>query len=95
MTLTIREAAEYNNIGINKIDSILRMPTCPFALFLGSKKLVKCKEFEDYIGQELIIWPIKKSGKIALEKEGGICYTHGVVVRSLSLRKGAESWERT
>ncbi len=55
MALTIREAAEYSNIGINKIDSMLRMPDCPFVLFVGSKKLVKRKEFEDYIGQKLII----------------------------------------
>ncbi len=55
MTLTIREAAEYSNIGINKIDSMLRMPKCPFVLFVGSKKLVKRKEFEDYIGQKLLI----------------------------------------
>jgi len=55
MTLTIREAAEYSNIGINKIDSMLRMPNCQFVLFVGSKKLVKRKAFEDYIGQRLII----------------------------------------
>ena len=55
MTLTIREAAEYSNIGINKIDSMLSMPNCPFVLFVGSKKLVKRKEFEDYIGRKLII----------------------------------------
>ena len=55
MTLTIREATKYSNIGINKIDSMLRMPKCPFVLFVGSKKLVKRKEFEDYIGQKLII----------------------------------------
>ena len=28
MTLTAREAAEYSNIGINKIDSMLRTPNC-------------------------------------------------------------------
>ena len=55
MTLTIREAAEYSNIGINKIDSMLRMPNFPLVLFVGSKKLVKRKEFEEYIGQKLII----------------------------------------
>ena len=55
MTLTIREAAEYSNIGINKIDSMLRMPNSPFVLFVGSKKLVKRKVFEDYIGRKLII----------------------------------------
>lgn len=55
MTLTIREAAEYSNIGINKIDSMLRTPNCPFVLFVGSKKLVKRKEFEEFIGQKLVI----------------------------------------
>ena len=40
MTLTTKEAAEYSNIGINEIDRMLRMPNCPFVLFLGTKKLV-------------------------------------------------------
>ena len=55
VTLTIREAAEYSNIGINKIDSLLRTPNCPFVLYVGTKKLVKRKEFEQFIGQKLII----------------------------------------
>ena len=37
MALTAREAAEYSNIGINKIDSMLRAPNCPFVLFVGTK----------------------------------------------------------
>lgn len=45
LALTIREAAEYSNIGINKIDEMLRTPNCPFVLFVGKKKLVKRKEF--------------------------------------------------
>ena len=55
MTLTARKAAEYSNIGINKIDGMLRSPNCPFVLFVGSKKLVKRKEFEQYISQALVI----------------------------------------
>ena len=55
MTLSIREAAEYSNIGINKIDQMLRAPNCPFVLFVGTKKLVKRKEFEKFIENELII----------------------------------------
>ena len=55
MTLTAREAAEYSNIGINKIDSMLRSPNCPFVLFVGTKKLVKRREFEQYISQKLVI----------------------------------------
>lgn len=53
--LTIREAAEYSNIGINKIDTMLRSPNCSFVLFVGSKKLVKRKEFEDFLSGKLII----------------------------------------
>ena len=36
ITLTIREAAEYSNIGINKIDSMLKQPNCPFVLYVGT-----------------------------------------------------------
>ena len=55
VTLTIKEAAEYSNIGINKIDSMLRSPKCPFVLFVGTRKLVKRKEFEQFISQQLVI----------------------------------------
>ena len=37
ITLTIREAAEYSNIGINKIDSMLKQPNCPFVLCWNTK----------------------------------------------------------
>ena len=55
MTLTVKEAAEYSNIVINKIDSMLRMPNCPFVLYVGTKKLVKRREFEQFISQKLTI----------------------------------------
>ena len=55
LTLTIREAAEYSNIGINKIDSLLKQPNCPFVLYVGTRKLVKRQEFEDFIRQHLVI----------------------------------------
>lgn len=50
VTLTVEEAAEYSNIGINKISNMLNEPSCPFALFVGKgKRLIKRKEFEKYI----------------------------------------------
>lgn len=55
MTLTTREAAEYSNIGINKIDSMLRSPNCPFVLYVGTKKLVKRREFERFISDRVAI----------------------------------------
>lgn len=55
MVLTIREAAEYSNIGINKIETMLRQPHCPFVLFVGARKLVKRQEFEEFIRGKLVI----------------------------------------
>ena len=55
LALTIREAAVYSNIGIYKIDEMLRTPNCPFVLFVGKKKLVKRKEFEEFISSRLTI----------------------------------------
>lgn len=55
MTLTIREAAEYSNIGINKIDAMLKQPGCPFVLYIGTRKLVKWREFENYISGKVVI----------------------------------------
>ena len=56
LALTKYEAAEYSNIGINKIEEMLRVPNCPFALHVGDyKKLVKRKEFEAYISENFVI----------------------------------------
>ena len=55
LALTAKEAAAYSNIGINKIEAMLRSPNCPFVLFVGAKKLVKRKEFEEFISQKLVI----------------------------------------
>lgn len=55
LALTIREAAEYSNIGQNTLDRMLRAPNCPFVLYVGTKRLVKRKEFEQYISQQLVI----------------------------------------
>lgn len=55
LTMTVKEAAQYSNIGINRIDRMLRSPNCPFVLYVGTKKLVKRKEFEQFISNKLII----------------------------------------
>lgn len=55
LTMTVKEAAEYSNIGINRIDRMLRSPSCPFVLYVGTKKLVKRKEFEQFISNKLTI----------------------------------------
>lgn len=55
LTLTIREAAEYSNIGINKLSLLLKQPNCPFVLYVGNKKLVKREAFERFINDKTII----------------------------------------
>lgn len=55
VTLTIKEAAAYSNIGINKIEELLKQPKCNFVLYVGNKKLVKRKEFEQYISNNIEI----------------------------------------
>ena len=55
MLLSIREASEYSNIGINKIDEMLKQPNCPFVLYVGTKKLVKRKAFEEFIESRVAI----------------------------------------
>ena len=49
LNLTIRQAADYSNICINKINDMLRNPNCEFVLYVGNRKLVKRKEFEEYL----------------------------------------------
>ena len=55
LLLTKFEAAAYSNIGNNKIEAMLRAPNCPFVLYIGMQKLVKRKEFEEYISQKTVI----------------------------------------
>ena len=56
LALTSREAAAYSNIGINRIDAMLREPNCPFVLHVGDgKRLVKRREFELFISQQLCV----------------------------------------
>jgi hypothetical protein len=49
VTITKEEAAAYSHIGINKLEELLKIPNCPFVLYVGKKKLIKRKEFEKYL----------------------------------------------
>ena len=53
--LTIKEAAEYSNIGINRLEALLKKPNCSFVLYVGKKKLVKRREFEHFLSHTLEI----------------------------------------
>lgn len=51
LAITKEEAAEYSHIGINKLEELLKLPNCPFVLYVGKKKLIKRKEFEQFISE--------------------------------------------
>lgn len=53
LNLTIEEAAEYSNIGICKLQELAKQPNCPFVLYVGKKKLVKRKAFEEFLKNTL------------------------------------------
>lgn len=53
--LTIEEAAAYSSIGQNKINELLKDTRCTFVLWVGRKKLVKRKAFEDFISRQVEI----------------------------------------
>ncbi len=49
--LTLEEAAAYFNIGINKIREISDNDKCTFVLWVGNKRLIKRKLFEEYLSK--------------------------------------------
>ena len=53
--LTIREAAEYSNIGIIRLEELLKKPNCSLVLYVGKKKLVKRREFEKFLSDTVEI----------------------------------------
>lgn len=55
LNLTIEEAAEYSNIGINRLYDLCKEPLCPFVLKVGAKTLIKRRLFEKYIENQKFI----------------------------------------
>ena len=51
VALTVEEASEYSNIGLNKIREIMKDHRQDFVLSVGGRKLIKRKEFERYISK--------------------------------------------
>ena len=49
--LTLEEAAAYSGIGINKLRHLSDSESCPFVLWIGTKRLIKRKQFDEYIGR--------------------------------------------
>ena len=47
--LTLEEAADYSGIGIGKIREITNDKKCRFVLWVGNKRLIKRRLFDQYI----------------------------------------------
>lgn len=47
--LTVEEAAAYSNIGVNKIRELSNAENCTFVLWIGNKRLIKRKEFDNFL----------------------------------------------
>lgn len=47
--LTLEEAAAYSGIGINKLRQITDDDDCEFVLWIGTKRLIKRRKFDEYI----------------------------------------------
>ena len=47
--LTIEEAAVYSNIGRNKLRQLTDDERCVFVLWVGEKRLIKRKQFDEFI----------------------------------------------
>jgi len=47
--LTLEEAAAYFGIGVNKLRELSDDKNCRFVLWVGSKRLIKRKQLDDYL----------------------------------------------
>jgi len=39
----------------NKLEELLKIPNCPFVLYVGKKKLIKRREFEKFLAENIEI----------------------------------------
>ena len=49
VNLTLEEAAAYSGIGINKLRQLSNMESCKFVLWVGSKRLIKRKQLDEFL----------------------------------------------
>lgn len=53
--LTIPESAAYFGIGQNRISELALQDGCKFVVFVGAKKLIKRKKFEEFLDEQYAI----------------------------------------
>lgn len=49
--LTLEEAAAYFGIGVHKIRELTNDEDCPYVIWCGSKRLIKRKKFDKFLGK--------------------------------------------
>lgn len=49
LNITVEEAISYSGIGRDKIYELTNREDCPFVLWIGTKRLIKRKKFDEYI----------------------------------------------
>lgn len=55
INLTVEEASQYSGIGITKLKEISNREDCPFVLWNGTKRLIKRKQFEEYLSTQYLL----------------------------------------
>ena len=53
--LSIEEAAAYSGIGMAKLYEMTDSEDCPFVLWIGSRRMIKRKAFDEYIERQYSI----------------------------------------
>ena len=53
--LSIEEAAAYSGIGMAKLYEMTDSEDCPFVLWIGSRRMIKRKTFDEYIERQYSI----------------------------------------
>ncbi len=51
LNLSIEQAAKYSGIGRAKLYEMTNREDCPFVLWVESRRLIKRKEFDEYISK--------------------------------------------
>ena len=53
--LSVEEAAAYSGIGMAKLYEMTESEDCPFVLWIGSRRMIKRKAFDEYIERQYSI----------------------------------------
>ena len=53
--LTLEEAAAYSNIGVNRLRELTNVPKCPYVLWVGTKRLIKKKQFDIFLDSASVL----------------------------------------